>query len=184
MSGLPKGDVFGVLIFHRQPGQTSADEVAKRDLRAELLLAEAEARDKKRKAEGKPPLGIENGQDEQGNKRRKLLQDAIELDKDEDDEDGEDKGEKEDGDNDEDDECVRLTSVTCECVLMWERCLPGMTRMTKRMMQQSSCESWRRLSGNVQRRRRGRSVNSRRSRRQSGSQRSQQQIHSLTSQQH
>lgn len=173
-----------MLIFHRQPGQTSADEVAKRDLRAELLLAEAEARDKKRKAEGKPPLGIENGQDEQGNKRRKLLQDAIALDKDEDDEDGEDKGEKEDGDNDEDDECVRLTSVTCECVLMWERCLPGMTRMTKRMMQQSSCESWRRLSGNVQRRRRGRSVNSRRSRRQSGSQRSQQQIHSLTSQQH
>ena len=40
--------------MRRQPGQTSAAEVAKRDLRAELLAAEAEARDRKRKAEGKP----------------------------------------------------------------------------------------------------------------------------------
>ncbi|EPT00452.1 hypothetical protein FOMPIDRAFT_1146617 [Fomitopsis schrenkii] len=87
----------------RQPGQTSVGEVAKRDLRAELLLAEAEARDKKRKAEGKPPLGIENGQDEEVNKRRKLLQEAIELDKDDDD-DEEDKDEKEDEANDDDDE--------------------------------------------------------------------------------
>ena len=84
------------------------NEVAKRDLRAELLAAEAEARDKKRKAEGKPPLGIENGQDEEANKRRKLLQDAIELDKDDDD-DEEEKEEKEDEDNDDDDECVHLT---------------------------------------------------------------------------
>ncbi|KAJ8489088.1 hypothetical protein ONZ51_g3190 [Trametes cubensis] len=98
----------------RQPGQTSAAEVAKRDLRAELLAAEAEARDRKRKAEGKPPLAVENGsakegqqQDEESNKRRKLLQEALELDKDDDDEDEKsEKGENEDAD--ESDECVTL----------------------------------------------------------------------------
>ncbi|KAJ3555025.1 hypothetical protein NM688_g2803 [Phlebia brevispora] len=102
----------------RQPGQTSVDEVKKRDLRAELLAAEAEARDKKRKAEGKPPLAVENGAaDEEANKRRKLLQEAIEMDKDEDeDEERSQKGEgeskhgddeedeDEDSDEDEDDE--------------------------------------------------------------------------------
>ncbi|KAF8627629.1 hypothetical protein AX15_004325 [Amanita polypyramis BW_CC] len=76
----------------RQVGQTSVDEVKKRDLRAELLTAELEAKNKKRKAEGKPPLSvegktIENGEvkaieDEESNKRRKLLQEALELDKD------------------------------------------------------------------------------------------------------
>ncbi|KAH9846481.1 Pre-mRNA-splicing factor Cwf15/Cwc15 [Lenzites betulinus] len=104
----------------RQPGQTSTTEVAKRDLRAELLAAEAEARDRKRKAEGKPPLAVENGggaadvkdgATEESNKRRKLLQEALELDKDDDDED-EEKSEKpqnggeddEDEDDDEDDD--------------------------------------------------------------------------------
>lgn len=73
----------------RQPGQTSTAEVSKLDLRAELLAAEAEARDKKRKAEGKPPLAVENGiaPDEEANKRRKLLQEALEMDKDDDDDD-------------------------------------------------------------------------------------------------
>ncbi|KAI0740908.1 Pre-mRNA-splicing factor Cwf15/Cwc15 [Earliella scabrosa] len=90
----------------RQPGQTSKDEVAKRDLRAELLAAEAEARDRKRKAEGKPALAVESaaakeGQDEESNKRRKLLQDALELDKDDDDDE---KDEDEDEDEDEDDD--------------------------------------------------------------------------------
>lgn len=77
----------------RQVGQTSVDEVKQRDLRAELLVAEQEAKNKKRKAEGKPPLPIEgktstdNGdvkaiEDEDSNKRRKLLQEALELDKD------------------------------------------------------------------------------------------------------
>lgn len=50
------------------------------------MAAEAEARDKKRKAEGKPPLELESGGgsagesggDEESNKRRKLLQDAEE----------------------------------------------------------------------------------------------------------
>ncbi|KAH7921635.1 Cwf15/Cwc15 cell cycle control protein [Leucogyrophana mollusca] len=74
----------------RQPGQTSVGEVARRDLRAELLAAEEEARNKKRKAEGKAPLPVTNGGDEdEANKRRKLLQEAVELDKDDDDEEGE-----------------------------------------------------------------------------------------------
>ncbi|PIL33670.1 hypothetical protein GSI_04293 [Ganoderma sinense ZZ0214-1] len=97
----------------RQPGQTSEAEVSKRDLRAELLAAEAEARDRKRKAEGKPPLAVEAvagkegnaiGQDEESNKRRKLLQEALELDKDDDDEDEEENGEKAADDEDEDDD--------------------------------------------------------------------------------
>ncbi|KAI0774859.1 Pre-mRNA-splicing factor Cwf15/Cwc15 [Trametes elegans] len=103
----------------RQPGQTSAAEVAKRDLRAELLAAEAEARERKRKADGKPAPALEDapakpgaGADDESNKRRKLLQEALELDKDDDDDDddddaggeegGEGKGAK--GDADEDDE--------------------------------------------------------------------------------
>ncbi|KAF9462387.1 Pre-mRNA-splicing factor Cwf15/Cwc15 [Collybia nuda] len=95
----------------RQSGQTSAEEVKKRDLRAELLAAEQEAKNKKRKAEGKPPLPIEAGPtDDEANKRRKLLQQAIDLDKDDDDEEegdeteGADKGkEKEDSEDDSDD---------------------------------------------------------------------------------
>ena len=68
------------------------------------LAAEAEARDRKRKAEGKPPLAIESasaagakeGQDEESNKRRKLLQEALELDKDDDEDDDEDDEDDED----------------------------------------------------------------------------------------
>lgn len=93
----------------RQIGQTSTAEVQKRDLRAELLAAEQEAKNKKRKAEGKPPLPIENGSmDEEANKRRKLLQEALELDKDDDEDEknektaGQDKDEGEEGDSDED----------------------------------------------------------------------------------
>ncbi|KAI0789630.1 Pre-mRNA-splicing factor Cwf15/Cwc15 [Abortiporus biennis] len=97
----------------RQPGQTSAAEVAKKDLRAELLAAEEEARNKKRKAEGKPPLPLENGNasgaitsgDDEANKRRKLLQEALEMDKDEDsDEDEEKDGDKSDEDEDDEDD--------------------------------------------------------------------------------
>ncbi|KAI0302463.1 Pre-mRNA-splicing factor Cwf15/Cwc15 [Multifurca ochricompacta] len=83
----------------RQPGQTSVDEVKKRDLRTELLAAEAEARAKKRKAAGLPveddlpaPKAIE---DEEANKRRKVLQEALEMDRDADsDEDEDDDGQK------------------------------------------------------------------------------------------
>ncbi|TRM68825.1 Pre-mRNA-splicing factor Cwf15/Cwc15 [Schizophyllum amplum] len=106
----------------RQAGQTSQDEVKKRDLRAELFAAELEVKNKKRKAEGKPPLTIEGGadgaaptEDEESNKRRKLLQEALEADKDSDDE-GEQEGaaekkskageedEDEDEDSDEDED--------------------------------------------------------------------------------
>ncbi|KAI0061899.1 Cwf15/Cwc15 cell cycle control protein [Artomyces pyxidatus] len=88
----------------RQPGQTSTDEVARRDLRAELLAAEAEARAKKRKANGLPaeeiPVpaqGAIAAGDEESNKRRKLLQEALEMDRD-DDSDEEDGDAKKDGD--------------------------------------------------------------------------------------
>lgn len=75
-------------------------------MRAELLAAESEARNKKRKAEGKPPLeedaqrqAIEAApaaEDDEANKRRKLLQEALEMDKDDDGDeksDGSEKGE-------------------------------------------------------------------------------------------
>jgi len=88
----------------RQVGQTSADEVKKRDLRAELLAAEQEAKNKKRKAEGKPPLPIEGGEDEEANKRRKLLQDALDLDKDDDDQEEKEGNEKADDEGDSDDD--------------------------------------------------------------------------------
>ncbi|KIK25843.1 hypothetical protein PISMIDRAFT_326218 [Pisolithus microcarpus 441] len=92
----------------RQPGQTSVGEVSRRDLRAELIAAEEEARNRKRKAEGKPPLlavtdgtgnggGGQGGEDEEANKRRKILQEALELDKDEDDEEGDDDNKPDDG---------------------------------------------------------------------------------------
>ncbi|KAL1738525.1 Pre-mRNA-splicing factor Cwf15/Cwc15 [Schizophyllum fasciatum] len=89
----------------RQAGQTSQDEVKKRDLRAELAAAELEATNRKRKAEGKPPLAIEGaapgaGADEESNKRRKLLQEALEADKDSDDEDEGEDGAKQPGDAD------------------------------------------------------------------------------------
>jgi len=93
--------------------------VKKRDLRAELLIAEQEARNKKRKAEGKPPLPVEEGSatveiDEETNKRRKLLQEALEMDKDdsEDDEQKKDEEEKseesDDDDDDDEDETAEL----------------------------------------------------------------------------
>lgn len=76
----------------RQPGQTSTADVQKRDLRAELLKAEQEARQRKRKASGGAFLGsdapvaeIEDRNPEEI-KRKKLLQEALELDKDDDDE--------------------------------------------------------------------------------------------------
>jgi protein CWC15 len=86
-------------------------DVKKRDLRMDLLLAEHEAKNKKRKAAGQDPLplppalagltgssapvaAIENGSAEDedaASKRRKLLQEAMELDRDDDDDDEETK---------------------------------------------------------------------------------------------
>ncbi|KIY66268.1 Cwf15/Cwc15 cell cycle control protein [Cylindrobasidium torrendii FP15055 ss-10] len=103
----------------RQVGQTSAAEVKKRDLRAELLAAEAEARNKKRKAEGKAPLVEDAPADDEANKRRKLLED-VQLDKDEDeaepekkpagsmDVDGDDSEEEDEDDDDDEDEEAEL----------------------------------------------------------------------------
>ena len=84
-----------------QPGQTSTGEVARRDLRAELFAAEEEARDKKRKAEGRLPVGITAAAgDEETLKRRKLLQEALELDKDDDEDEDEPKNGERDTAND------------------------------------------------------------------------------------
>lgn len=118
----------------RKPGQGNTDDVARRDLRAELEQAEAEARSKK----GLAPLAganaaikaIQNGDegkkrsagealggedDDQERKRRAILTEAIELDRDDDD-DSEEEGRKKttdkgkgkeveaDGDSDNDDD--------------------------------------------------------------------------------
>ena len=97
----------------RQPGQTSTGEVARRDLRADLLAAEEEARNKKRKAEGRPPVAITSGgEDEDTLKRRKLLQEALELDRDDDEEEDErmetnEESEEESEDEDDTDELLR-----------------------------------------------------------------------------
>lgn len=88
----------------RQPGQTSRNDLAVRDLRAELLAAERAAVDKKRKAAGLPPLpvnssslrlengdrsfsGENNGEDDKEGeneviKRRRILEEVGDLDKD------------------------------------------------------------------------------------------------------
>ena len=63
-------------------------EVKKVNLRAELLAAEAESRAKKRKAAGlpvedvSPVVPVAAIEDEESKKRRKVLQDALEMDKD------------------------------------------------------------------------------------------------------
>jgi len=117
----------------RQPGQTSTDDVKKRDLRAELLAAEAEARNKKRKAEGKPPLeedvrkaaaiespkeGAPVAEEDEANKRRKLLQEALEMDKDDDEDD---QGEKNDDEGDESDEDSEEEDDTAELLRELEK---------------------------------------------------------------
>ncbi|KAL1405841.1 complexed with cef1p [Vanrija albida] len=107
----------------RQPGQVTTSDVARRDLRAELAAAERAAQDKKRKAAGLPPLpplagaaAIENGEseDEERAKRRRILEEAAELDADDSDEEEEDGdkgkgkapavGEDDDDDDDDDDD--------------------------------------------------------------------------------
>ena len=70
-------------------------EVRKSNLRAELIAAEAEARAKKRKAAGlpvedEPMVVVAAIEDEESNKRRKVLQEALEMDKDADSDEDED----------------------------------------------------------------------------------------------
>jgi protein CWC15 len=94
--------IWVYIVTYSQAGQTSTSEVKKQDLRAELLEAEMEARNKKRKAEGKPleeaPRSAgaitAGGEDEEANKRRKLLQQALEMDKDEDSDSDDEEGGK------------------------------------------------------------------------------------------
>ena len=72
------------------------DEVKKRDLRVELLAAEAESRAKKRKAAGLPVEDVQSApaasEDEEAKKRRKVLQEALEMDKDADSDEGDGDG--------------------------------------------------------------------------------------------
>ncbi|KAF7289218.1 hypothetical protein MIND_01383000 [Mycena indigotica] len=87
----------------RQVGQTSVAEVKQRDLRAELAAAELEAKNKKRKAEGLPPLALEGSStappaDDESNKRRKLLEESLALDKDDSDDENEKGNEMKDAD--------------------------------------------------------------------------------------
>ncbi|CED84387.1 Uncharacterized conserved protein [Phaffia rhodozyma] len=116
----------------RQPGQTSTSDVARVDLRTQLLINERKAEDKKRKARGLPALPplvlpgqelktIQDGSpsaeiDEQGESKRRKLEEAVGLDRDDDDADddndddsgdendvkGKDKATPEDSDEDED----------------------------------------------------------------------------------
>ncbi|KAG8899348.1 hypothetical protein FRB99_006769 [Tulasnella sp. 403] len=105
----------------RQPGQSSTTEVSKKDLRAELLAAEAEAREKKRKAEGRPAVegpSTTNGAieaakegDEEASKRRKVLQQALELDKDDDSDEEKDEEDDSDEDDEEDDTAELLREL-------------------------------------------------------------------------
>jgi protein CWC15 len=86
---------FLILYTHSsQPGQTSEADVRKRDLRAELVAAEAGARARKRKLAGQP---MPEEADDEANKRRKFLQEAVALDRDDDDEAEEKDGTEEGG---------------------------------------------------------------------------------------
>jgi len=84
----------------RQPGQGGQEEVARRDLKRDLELAEEEAQAKKRKGPGgharieEPKrVAITNGEvDDNGAKRRKILEEAVDLDKDDSDSDEDEAG--------------------------------------------------------------------------------------------
>lgn len=154
-----------VLFPPSQVGQTSAGEVKTRDLRADLLAAEQEARNKKRKAEGKPPLAVEDSStvpvvDEEANKRRKLLQEALELDKDDDDEkDGEDSKMKADEDDD-DERCVMVGSViNNELNLSLRAVLAKKTLTTRKTIRLSFCANSKRSNGKGQKRKLASRVN-------------------------
>ena len=142
------------MITNRQAGQTSVAEVSKRDLRAELLQAEREAREKKRKAEGKPgvTLAVENGPaasaDDEASKRRKLLQDALDLDKDDHDSDNEaeeakaDENDKEKKDNEEaeEDERYWFFEIWVNSAILTN--FEVRMKTTMKMRRRNYCGSW------------------------------------------
>ncbi|GAA5896260.1 spliceosome-associated CWC15 family protein [Sporobolomyces salmoneus] len=95
----------------RQPGQDSHGEVQRRDLKLELMAAERESEMRKKK--GERGLVVDKGllmleekerdsrEQEEANKRRKLLQEVADLDKDdEDDDEGEEEGSGGEGETD------------------------------------------------------------------------------------
>lgn len=81
------------------------------------MIAEQEAREKKRKADGLPALSVEDkpaAQDDEASKRRKLLQEALELDKDDDDDADDDKngaGDKNGDKSEQEDEFVTYSHL-------------------------------------------------------------------------
>ncbi|KAH9811624.1 Pre-mRNA-splicing factor Cwf15/Cwc15 [Melampsora americana] len=97
-------------LKYRQPGQNSIDDISRRDLKLELILAEKEANAKKRRAAGLLPLIEESSsssstetksipktithheeeEDELKAKRRKILEEALLADKDDSDSEDED----------------------------------------------------------------------------------------------
>lgn len=90
-------------LKYRQPGQNSQIDVARRDLKLELELAEREAAAKKRRAAGLLPLQeieeapklITGAEDEEArHKRRKILEEALLADKDDSDSDEDSENEK------------------------------------------------------------------------------------------
>lgn len=97
--------------------------MSKKDLKFELLVAEHDANNKKRKAEGKPEIefehqeaqkAIEQAPDSESNKRRKILEDALEMDKDDEDENEQpakdkDSGDKSGDEKEDDDDNDRYT---------------------------------------------------------------------------
>ncbi|PLW18380.1 hypothetical protein PCANC_08855 [Puccinia coronata f. sp. avenae] len=103
-------------LKYRQPGQNSKDEIARRDLKLELEMAERESEATRRRAAGLLPIAeanpsngkqadtklLEDGTDEESKaKRRKILEEALLADKDdsesEDDSDDDKKGPKRHG---------------------------------------------------------------------------------------
>ncbi|EGG03807.1 uncharacterized protein MELLADRAFT_89913 [Melampsora larici-populina 98AG31] len=95
-------------LKYRQPGQNSINEISRRDLKLELILAEKEANAKKRRAAGLLPLieepsssssssiikSIQPTEDQEDDevkaKRRKILEEALLADKDDSDSEDED----------------------------------------------------------------------------------------------
>jgi len=84
-------------LKYRQPGQNSKDDLARRDLKLELEMAERESAAKRRRAAGLLPINeenqangkgsdtklVEDGADEESKaKRRKILEEALLADKD------------------------------------------------------------------------------------------------------
>ena len=129
------------------------------------MAAEAEARNKKRKAEGKPPLeedvrraaaieapkeGTSAAEEDEANKRRKLLQEALEMDKDDDDDEEEQK-------NAEEDEDERYApQAVCQVPYHRAREFVATRNPRRRTILPSSSVSSRRSNAKEQRKRRGR----------------------------